>query len=137
MTRHVNTFPEGHPHHTKALLAMAKEKTSNSSKQVIFGNEILGLQTRLSRLDAFVHRIDETVENRFLSLENMMKKMKKAFDVLSDTVLEEIDNLRDDQDSRWSDIDLRINQLDLRMKSIRKDLHVIMWQQKRKLSIVC
>ena len=45
-----------------------------------------------------MHRIDETVENRFLSLENMMKKMKKAFDVLSDTVLEEIDNLRDDQD---------------------------------------
>ena len=120
---HVNTFPEGHPHHTKALLAMAKEKTTNSSKQVILGNEILGLQTRLSRLDAFVHRIDETVENRFLSLENMMKKMKKAFDVLSDTVLEEIDNLRDDQDSRWSDIDLRINQLDLRMKTIKKDLN--------------
>ena len=43
---------------------------------------------------------------------------------MSDTVLEEIDNLRDDQESRyWSDIDLRINQLDLRMKSIRKDLH--------------
>ena len=73
MTRHVNTSPEGHPHHTKALLAMAKEKTSNSSKQVIFGNEILGLQTRLSRLDAFVHRLDETVEIRCLSLENMMK----------------------------------------------------------------
>ena len=116
-------YPEGHPHHAKALLAMAKKQPVQSNGQVMLGNEILGLQTRLSRLDAFTHRIDESVENRFLSIEKMMKKMKKAFDALSDTVLEEIDSLRDEQDSRWNDVDLLINHLDVKFKNINRELN--------------
>eukprot|EP00943_MAST-04B_sp_MAST-4B-sp1_P005793 g5793.t1 len=110
---------------SKTLLAMAKrqQQPTQNNSQVVLGNEILGLQTRLSRLDAFTHRIDENVEGRFLSLEKMMKKMKKAFDALSDTVLEEVDSLRDEQDSRWNDVDLRINHIDVKLKNINRELN--------------
>ena len=42
MSSNVNiatNYPEGHPHHAKALLAMAKKQPAQSNGQVRLGNE--------------------------------------------------------------------------------------------------